>query len=72
MPETWEQLYRLAFKELDAGKVPELCDQTRVAINQRLTRISSHTSALDQKERDQLYQSLRSLLIYENNRRAPN
>jgi hypothetical protein len=71
MPETWEQLYRSAFQELDAEKVPALCDRARIAINQRLTKISARTATGDEKERDQLFEALRSLLIHEN-RRAPN
>jgi hypothetical protein len=72
MVETWEQLYRSAFQELDAEKVPGLCDQARIAINQRLTKISARTAAGEEKERDQLFEALRSLLIHEHTRRAPN
>jgi hypothetical protein len=72
MSETWEQLYRSAFQELDAEKVPALCDRARIAINQRLTKISARTATGDEKERDQLFEALRSLLIHENTRRAPN
>lgn len=72
MPQTWEQLYRLAFQERDAEKASTVCDHARVSINQRLTEIAGCTSALDEKEREQLFEAMRCLFIHENNRRAPN
>jgi len=71
MPSEWEQLYREAFQELDAEKLPELCDRARRAINERLMELSAQTLAAE-KEREQLFEALRTLLIHEYQRRAPN
>lgn len=71
MPAEWEQLYREAFQELDAEKVPELCDRARHAINDRLMELATQTLAAE-NERQQLFGALRTLLIHEYQRRAPN
>jgi hypothetical protein len=72
MPTDWERLYAEAFHELDPEKVPELCDRTRHAINERLIELSAPTiSAQAQKEREQLFEALRKLLLYEYERRPP-
>jgi len=71
MPAEWEQLYREAFQELDAENLPELCDRARRAINERLMELSAQTLAAE-KEREQLFEALRTLLIHEYQRRAPN
>ena len=71
MPAEWEQLYREAFQELDAEKVPELCDRARHAINDRLMELAAQAIAAG-KEREQLFEALRALLIHEYKRRAPN
>ncbi len=67
----WERLYREAFQELDAEKVPEICEQARRAINDRLTELAAQRSAAE-TEREQLFEALRNLLIHEYQRRAPN
>ncbi|MFZ3262962.1 MAG: hypothetical protein WA172_03095 [Terriglobales bacterium] len=67
----WERLYREAFQEFDAEKVPELCDCARRAIHDRLIELSAQTTAAG-KEREQLFEALRQLLIHEYKRRAPN
>jgi hypothetical protein len=71
MPAEWEQLYREAFQELDAEKVPELCDRARHAINDRLMELAAQAIAAG-KEREQLFEALRALVIHEYKRRAPN
>lgn len=71
MPAEWERLYREAFQELDAEKLPELCDRARRAINDRLLELAAQNIAAE-KEREQLFEALRALLIHEYQRRAPN
>jgi len=70
MPTEWEQLYAEAFHELDAEKVPELCDRARRALNDRLCELSK-LGAHAQQEREQLFEALRTLLLYEYARRPP-
>ena len=71
MPAEWERLYREAFQELDAEKVPEICDRARRAINDRLTELAGERLTAE-KEREQLLEALRKLLLHEHQRRAPN
>lgn len=68
MPAEWERLYREAFQETDAQKVVELCDRARRAINDRLTELAGQSAAAE-KEREELFEALRSLLIHEYSRR---
>ena len=67
----WERLYREAFQEPDAEKVPELCDRARRAINDRLIELCAQASAFE-KERERLFEALRALVIHETKRHAPN
>ncbi|MFZ3339681.1 MAG: hypothetical protein WA609_02725 [Terriglobales bacterium] len=67
----WEGPYRKAFQELDAEKVTELCERARTAINGRLTDLAGETIA-GEKERELLFEALRTLFLHEQHRRAPN
>ncbi len=71
MPLEWEMLYREALHEQDDERVPEICDRARRAINDRLTELAGQRIATE-KEREQLYDALRRLLIHENNLGLPN
>ena len=71
MPLEWEMLYREALDERDDEMLPEVCDRARRAINERLTELAKQKIAAE-KEREQLYDALRRLLIHENNLRLPN
>ncbi len=71
MPGEWERPYRKAFQELDAEKVSELCENARAAINDRLTELAGEIVA-GEKERERLFEALRTLFLHEQHRRAPN
>jgi uncharacterized protein HemY len=71
MPLEWEMIYREALREQDDEKVHEVCDRARRAINDRLTELAAQKIAAE-KEREQLYDALRRLLIHENRLGLPN
>lgn len=71
MSAEWERLYREAFQELDAEKVPVICERARRSINDRLIELAAQNKAIE-KERGELLEALRNLLIHEYQRRAPN
>lgn len=72
MPTEWERLYAQTFHELDAEKVPDLCDRARRALNGRLVELSApKITVRTQKDREQLFEALRNLLLYEYERRPP-
>ena len=71
MPTEWEKLYREAVQELDHEKLPEMCDRARRAIDDRLTDLAGQMIATE-KEREQLFEALRNLVIHEYQRRSPN
>jgi hypothetical protein len=70
----WEGLYQEALQELDAKRVGEVCERARRAINDRLTELAAQPVAAKEKEeeRERLMEALRSLVIHEHKRRAPN
>ena len=70
MSSEWERLYAEALQELDAERVPELCDRARRALNNRLVERAGDKTA-DPAEREQLFEALRNLLLYEYERRPP-
>ena len=71
MSAEWQRLYRDAFQELDAEKVSVICERARRSINDRLIELATQNKAIG-KERGELLESLRNLLIQEYQRRAPN
>lgn len=70
MPAEWERLYAKAFQELDAEKVPGLCESARRAIDDRLVELSA-AKITDPNDRELLFEALRKLLLYEYERRPP-
>jgi hypothetical protein len=71
MSAEWERLYREAMQELDVDKLTDLCERARASINARLLDLAARSIEID-KEREELFQALRSLLFHEQQRRAPN
>ena len=71
MSPEWERLYREAIEELDAERVPEICERARRSINDRLIELAAQNKA-SEKERERLFEALRHILIHEQRRHAPN
>jgi hypothetical protein len=71
MPAEWDRLYREAMQELDVDKLTEICEHTRASINARLLDLAGLSIGIE-KEREELFQALRGLLVHEQQRRAPN
>jgi hypothetical protein len=70
-PSEWETLYREALREQDTENVAEVCERARRAINDRLIELAAQKTTLE-KEREQLFEALRRLLIHEQKVRSPN
>jgi hypothetical protein len=63
MPIDWKTIYATALREQDPAKIPDLCDEARRAINERvLEHGKGGTSAA---ERVELEEALRQLVIHE-------
>ena len=58
---TWEQLYKAAVLETDNGKLPQLIDQARTAINARVKELSMDGN--NPSELQALEQALQSLKV---------
>jgi hypothetical protein len=64
MATEWEARFQEASRECDLAKVSDACERARQAINVRLTELAAQTIAIE-KERERLYEALRSLLMHE-------
>jgi len=60
----WKRLYREALRQRTSEKAAEVCERARRAINDRLIELAAEGSAAE-KEREQLLEALRNLLIHE-------
>jgi hypothetical protein len=64
----WETLYQKALQEIYPEEARDACALARRAINERLTGLNGHGVPIE-KERENLREALRQLVIHEENRR---
>jgi hypothetical protein len=71
VPNEWEEVYGEALRETDRAKVADACERARYTINERLTEMAAAKIAME-KEREQLHEALRELLLHQNRLQKPN
>lgn len=59
----WINLYLAALREQDPAKIPDLCDQARRAINDRVLQIATQPQC--NPERTALEEALRQFVVHE-------
>jgi hypothetical protein len=66
MPIDWKSIYASAIREQDPAKIPDLCDEARRAINDRVVEQGKRST--NTPERRELEEALRQLVVHELNR----
>ncbi len=61
MSTDWKAAFTTALAEHDPAKLPQLCDQARVAINTHLMQLEPHANP---REREELNEALRRVTMH--------